>query len=127
MNKITVHDAEFTYACEIGEKMPNSAIIVAETITEKPDWTIGGLTEGSAQRVSVVLALCLSSVTPYATWLRVVRLEDSYKSGAISANPMLRDFCETGHYHRDIETAVREYKLRVAAEMGDHITTGPDR
>jgi hypothetical protein len=109
MNTVSVDNTSFSYACEIGERMPNGAIIVAERITEKPDWReeLSG-----TRRISIVLALCLSKYTPYATWIRIVSTERDRLG-----NPRMRDFCETGHYHRDIGEAVHEFYERAQAEL----------
>jgi len=93
------------YANKPGQMMPNGAIIIAETITQEPDWTVQ-----HSQRESVVLALTQSEVSPYATWLRVVR----HTVGSVV--PKAQDFCETGHYHSRIVDAVKEYGERVNHE-----------
>jgi hypothetical protein len=94
------------FAYKPSHRMPNGAIIIAEVITRSPDDPRFG---DNSQRESVVLALTLSDATPFATWTRVVR-------NSMGPDPKAEDFCETGHYHRSIVEAAKEFSNRAALE-----------
>jgi len=104
------------YACCTGDKLPNGGVILDEVV-------IKGWDHGDNQRESVVLCVT-SGVQPFVTWYRIVTTREDRDPDAGPVGRKAVDFCESGHYHTDLDNAVLEFRQRVQRDL-DRIKTPP--
>lgn len=98
--KQSVRDADR----RVGEELPNGALILQDSYVRaliRSD----GLTWAEEH---VVLAVAKGNFQPFVTWVRVIGTEQK-SDGSYGST----DYCQHGHYFRDVESAVEDFKARV--------------
>lgn len=92
-----------------GQKLPNGAIILAEVVLRKFE----------CRRDSMVLCVT-TGFQPFVSWIRTIQtdiLERNERTGEHNSWFNIKDYCESGDYHSDLEHALHIFKHRVNEKL----------